>query len=83
MKPFFLNWNQRNDSIHQLSNTLPIDLSNPAMKSTLEILNTNRQGLQTEVRSYVKQNIPGQESNDRDYIFYTISYIIYLRDLLA
>ncbi|MBK9721310.1 MAG: sodium:solute symporter [Saprospiraceae bacterium] len=72
---FFLNWNQRNDSIHQLSNTLPIDLSNPAMKSTLEILNTNRQGLQTEVRSYVKQNIPGQESNDRDYIF--LHYILY------
>ncbi|MFZ1257048.1 MAG: sodium:solute symporter, partial [Saprospiraceae bacterium] len=72
---FFLNWNQRNDSIHQLSNTLPIDLSNPAMKSALEILNTNRQGLQTEVRSYVKQNIPGQESNDRDYIF--LHYILY------
>ncbi len=73
----YQSWVSKNDSIHQqiqINQNLP---DKSLLKSRLESLNHARKELNAEVQSYVQKNIPGESSNDRDYVFlyYIFNYL--------
>jgi len=70
-------WQTFNDSIHRISGQANFNQSNQNLKQQLYVLNQDRKTLQTEVRNYVKTNLPNQEANDRDYVFlyYIMHYL--------
>ncbi len=76
-KAQFNSWQFSNDTIHTAFQNLNKPGIHPELKHALHQLNQSRSSLQTEVRNYVAQNLPKQESNDRDYIFlyYILHYL--------
>lgn len=76
-KDQYQRWQTFNDSIHRLSGQVNFNQSNQSLKQQLYVLNQDRKTLQTEVRNYVKTNLPNQEANDRDYVFlyYILHYL--------
>lgn len=73
----YTTWTLKNESIHKdLENIRTIN-DKQLLKNELEQLQLKRAELKAEVNTYVKDNIPSEESNDRDYIFlyYIIHYL--------
>lgn len=70
-------WQSINDSIHTISGQANFEQSKQNLQQQLQVLNHDRKTLQSEVRNYVKTNLPNQEANDRDYVFlyYILHYL--------
>lgn len=70
-------WNEQNKIMHSDLSELINNNDKQLLKKELNQLQLERAQLKLEVNNYVKDNIPTEESNDRDYIFlyYIIHYL--------
>lgn len=68
-------WNARADSLYISETALALYVKEGNLPNELLKIKQDRSQLKEEVNSFVKENLPSQESNDRDYVF--IHYIIH------
>jgi SSS family solute:Na+ symporter len=70
-------WKQRNDTLHLALATIRNTSDQEHLRLQLANLNQERARLKSEVIAYIQSSMPGQEANDRDYIFlhYITNYL--------